>query len=211
MNRYDMYCPIARALDVLGDRWTLLVLRELNMGERRFTDLKNNLPGVPPNVLSSRLKALTDEGLVTTRELPPPAARTVYTVTDRGRETAPILRSLVRFGMTDLDDAGPDIEVRPAMVVHAALTPYYDRDAANGVADTYRLVIGGEEHWLSATPGVRPDGGDADLELEGPAWAFVAARQGIRTLSRSIDEGIIAMRGPKRALRDFERVFALSR
>src|SRR4051795_10681242 len=124
VNRYDMYCPIARALDVLGDRWTLLILRELNMGDRRFTDLKQNLPGIPPNVLSSRLKVLADEGLVTTRALPPPAARTVYTVTDRGRETTPILRALVRFGMSDLGDAGPRTDVRPAMVVHAALTPY---------------------------------------------------------------------------------------
>ena len=212
VNRYDMYCPIAKALDVLGDRWTLLILRELNMGDRRFTDLKHNLPGIPPNVLSSRLKVLTDEGLVTTRELPPPAARTVYTVTERGRETAPILRALVRFGMGDLEDAGPRSDVRPTMVVHAALTPYYDRDAAAGIEDTYRLVIEGEEHWLSASPGVRPDrSDDPDLVLEGPAWAFVAARQGTRTLADAIDDGIVSMQGSKRALRGFERVFALNR
>lgn len=212
VNRYDMYCPIARALDVLGDRWTLLILRELNMGDRRFTDLKRNLPGIPPNVLSSRLKILVDEGLVTTRELPPPAARTVYTVTDRGSETTPILLALVRFGMADLDEAGPDTAIRPAMVVHAALSPYYDRDAAAGLDDVYRLVIDGEEHWLASTPGVRPDGtGDADLVLEGPAWSFVAARQGAQSLRDAVDEGIVALTGSKRALRRFERVFALSR
>lgn len=212
VNPYDMYCPIARALDVLGDRWTLLILRELNMGERRFTDLKRNLPGIPPNVLSSRLKVLAEEGLVTTRDLPPPAARTVYTVTDRGRETTPILRALVRFGMADLDEAGPETAVRPAMVVHAALAPFYDRDAAAGLDDVYRLVIDGEEHWLAAAPGAGPVGtGVADLVLEGPAWAFVAARQGTRTLDESIADGTIARTGPVRALRGFERVFALSR
>src|SRR5256885_258775 len=71
MSAYDMYCPIARALDVLGERWSLLILRELALGEQRFTDLKRSVVGIPPNVLSSRLKTLTEEGLVTTRELPP--------------------------------------------------------------------------------------------------------------------------------------------
>ena len=212
VNRYDMYCPIARALDMLGDRWTLLILRELNMGDRRFTDLKHNLPGIPPNVLSSRLKVLVDEGLATTRELPPPAARTVYTVTERGRDTAPILRALVRFGMDELEAAGPDTVVRPSTVVHAALSPYFDCDAATGLDEIYRLVIDGEEHWLASAPGVRPDGsGDADLVLAGPAWAFVAARQGTQTLGDAVDAGIVEMTGPKRSLRGFERVFALSR
>jgi len=93
-----MYCPIARALDVLGERWTLLILRELAGGDQRFTDLKRLVVGIPPNVLSNRLKALVDEGVVETRELPPPAARTVYGLTGRGREAMPVLRALARWG-----------------------------------------------------------------------------------------------------------------
>jgi len=66
--RYDeQYCPIARALDVLGDRWTLLILRELVNGDQRFTDLRTSLPGIAPTVLTQRLRALTDQGLVTTK------------------------------------------------------------------------------------------------------------------------------------------------
>src|SRR3954451_13470408 len=92
VHGYQQYCPIARALDVLGDRWTLLILRELtNAGDRRFTDLRRSLPGIAPGLLSDRLKALAEHGLVTTRELPPPAARTVYAITPRGREAAPVL------------------------------------------------------------------------------------------------------------------------
>ena len=88
--RYDeQYCPIARALDVLGDRWTLLILRELVNGDQRFTDLRTNLPGIAPTVLTQRLRALTEEGLVTTKELPPPAARSVYTLTERGPSCRP--------------------------------------------------------------------------------------------------------------------------
>src|SRR5215207_1372937 len=102
---YDQYCPIARSLDLIGDRWTLLVVRELSLEPQRFTDLRSHLPGIPPNVLSQRLKRLADSGLVATEELPPPAARSVYTLTPRGRETAPILRELIRFGLPELEPA----------------------------------------------------------------------------------------------------------
>jgi DNA-binding HxlR family transcriptional regulator len=212
VSRYDMYCPIARALDILGDRWTLLILRELNLGDHRFTDLKRDLPGIPPNVLSSRLKALIEHDLVATRELPPPAARTVYTITERGRDTAPILRSLVRFGVPELQPAGPATEVRPATAVQAGLVPYYDRDAASGIDERYLLIVDGEEHRLSSLPGQRPDhrGTDFDLVLAGPAWAFMAARQGHPSLADSMaDHTVVRQAGSRRALRNFQRIFAL--
>ena len=78
--RYDeQYCPIARALDVLGDRWTLLILRDLVGSDQRFTDLRRRLPGIAPTLLTQRLRTMMAEGLVATKELPPPAARSVYT------------------------------------------------------------------------------------------------------------------------------------
>ncbi len=99
---YDQYCPVAAALDVVGDRWTLLIMRELVAGDRRFTDLKDRLPGIAPNLLSDRLRDLQAEGLVEHKELPPPAARTVYAATTLGRELVPVLRSLARFGVSRL-------------------------------------------------------------------------------------------------------------
>src|SRR3954449_1520123 len=136
-----MYCPIARALDVLGERWTLLILRELALGDQRFTDLRRRVAGIPPNVLSARLKTLVEEGLVVTRELPPPAARTVYSLTGRGRDAMPVLRALARWGNAALDPAGPDTPVRPDAVVAGAFVPYYDRAAAATVEERYRLVL----------------------------------------------------------------------
>lgn len=209
-SAYDMYCPIARALDVLGERWTLLILRELALGDRRFTDLKRSIAGIPPNVLSARLKALRTEGLVDTRELPPPAARTVYVLTDRGREAFPVLRALARWGFAMLEPAEPATPVHPLAVVASMLIPYYDRTAADGVDERYLLVIDGEEFRLSSVPGDRAaDRREPDLVLDGPAWAFVAARQGPRTLADLIDQGVVRRTaGSQGTLRTFERVFS---
>lgn len=212
-SAYDMYCPIARALDVLGERWTLLIVRELSLGEQRFTDLRRSIVGVPPNVLSSRLKALQQEGLVATRELPPPAARTVYVLTDRGRDALPILRALARWGFPELPTADPSTSVRPVSVVSAAFLPFYDRHAAVGIEERYLLVVDGEPFWLSSVPGERPTGGhaEADLGLEGPAWAFVAARQPDQTLDDLIADGTIGKtKGTAAAQRNFQRVFSLA-
>jgi DNA-binding HxlR family transcriptional regulator len=206
-----MYCPIARALDVLGERWTLLILRELALGERRFTDLKRSVAGIPPNVLSARLKALRADGLVDTLELPPPVARTVYVLTDRGREAFPVLRALAKWGFPMLEEARPDTQVKPISVVASMYIPYYDRRAAEGIDERYSLTIDGEPFRLSSVAGDRAVGDrPADLALDGPAWAFVAARQGPRSLGRLVDDGVIdRTTGSARTLRNFERVFAL--
>jgi DNA-binding HxlR family transcriptional regulator len=209
---YDMYCPISRALDVLGERWTLLILRELAIGEQRFTDLRRSVVGIPPNVLSSRLKSLLDHDVVTTKELPPPAARTVYTLTARGRDALPILRSLARWGFPELEEATPATGVSPRMVAYTGFTPFYDANAADGIAERYLLLVDGEEIWLSTVRGERPaPGTDPDLTLEGPAWAFIALRQRAATLADLIDDGTIRRtRGSARTQRTFERVFSLA-
>jgi len=95
---YDQYCPVAEALDVVGERWTLLIVRELLHGPQRFTDLRVALPGIPPNLLTSRLRELEEGGLIGRRELPAPAARTVYELTEEGRGLEPTIRALARLG-----------------------------------------------------------------------------------------------------------------
>jgi hypothetical protein len=120
-----------------------------------------------------------------------------------------VLRALVRFGFPDLEAAGPDTAVRPITVIHAGLIPFYDRAAAAGIEERYLLVIDGEEHWLSSVPGEQPDGtGAPDLVLEGPAWAFIAARQGGPTLAEAIADGTIHRTGSAKSQRSFERVFS---
>ena len=93
---YDLFCPIARALDLIGDRWTLLILRDVSLfGPRRFSELRANLQGVPPTLLSTRLKTLVDEGILERSE---ENHAVTYGFTDRGREIRPVLAALRDFG-----------------------------------------------------------------------------------------------------------------
>jgi DNA-binding HxlR family transcriptional regulator len=101
-RRYDQYCPVARALDMVGERWTLLIARELLLGPRRFTDLAEGLPGIGTSVLTTRLKELEQRGLVARRTLPPPAGSVVYELTDQARGLARVLAALADWGMNVL-------------------------------------------------------------------------------------------------------------
>ena len=109
MRSYDEYCALAKSLDVVGDRWTLLIVRELELrGACRYTDLRNGLPGIATNLLADRLRDLENEGLVAREEAPPPIASTLFRLTPRGAELRPVLESLVRWGMPFMteDNAG---------------------------------------------------------------------------------------------------------
>lgn len=109
---YDQYCSAARALDLVGDRWTLLIVRELLAGPRRYTDLHADLPGVSTDVLASRLKDMERDGLTTRRRLPPPGAAYVYEITDRGRRLLPVLQALGSWGEAELGERRPTDAVR---------------------------------------------------------------------------------------------------
>jgi DNA-binding HxlR family transcriptional regulator len=106
MRSYDQFCGLARSLDLVGDRWTLLILRELLLGDRRFTDLVDGLPGIPRNLLSARLAELSDEGLLERVDLSPPTAVTIYRLTDVGADIEPVLLALTRWGFPHLGDPG---------------------------------------------------------------------------------------------------------
>ena len=95
---YSQYCPIACSLGLVGERWTLLVVRELMQGPKRYTDLVDGLHGIGTNILAARLKELEAAGLVERRKLPPPAASTVYELTPSGQQLRPVLHELARFG-----------------------------------------------------------------------------------------------------------------
>ena len=100
MKSYGQYCAVARALDVVGDRWTLLIVRELlTQGPCRYTDLRAGLPGIASNLLSTRLKELEAAGLITRVAAPPPIATTLFELTDRGRQPKDVLYSLGRWGL----------------------------------------------------------------------------------------------------------------
>src|SRR5919198_6110493 len=95
---YEQFCGVARALDLVGERWALLVVRDLVLGPKRFTDLRRGLPGMGTNILAARLKELEHAGVVRRRTLPPPAASAVYELTEWGHELEPVVLALGRWG-----------------------------------------------------------------------------------------------------------------
>src|SRR5918999_7543 len=140
-QRYQQYCALARALDVVGNRWTLLILRELRPGPRRFTDLVEGLPGISRKLLSERLRDLEQDGIVTRTELPPPAARHVYELTDDGRELAVAMGPLAVWGMRRLGLLTADQSFQPRWSA-VAMAMAANRVAAEGVNDTYQYMVG---------------------------------------------------------------------
>lgn len=203
---YDQYCTIATALDLIGDRWTLLVLRELSFGEQRFTDLKAGLPGIATNLLTERLRGLEDAGLVEQYVLPAPAARTVYRLTRDGVRIRPVLTAIAKFGLPYLEEP-KDGQVRPRMAVFGGAGAMFDPVAAVGVDLRIRFVLDGDEHWLEVRNGklVRADRtAEPDLTFTGSAAALFELTRGgdLADLSPRL-----VVEGPVEARRTFERCF----
>jgi DNA-binding HxlR family transcriptional regulator len=121
-RRYDQYCPVAHALELVGERWSLLVVRELLHGPLRYTDLAERLPGIGTNVLASRLRDLETGGVVARRMLPPPAASRVYELTEYGRGLRPVMRELARWGARSLGPPTADDELFPGWLENALET-----------------------------------------------------------------------------------------
>jgi DNA-binding HxlR family transcriptional regulator len=116
---YDQYCPVAHALDLVGERWALLVVRELMHGPKRYTDLAEHLPGIGTNILASRLRDLEACGIVAKRKLPPPAASRIYELTDYGRGLRAVMRELALWGARSLGPPTADDELFPGWLENA--------------------------------------------------------------------------------------------
>jgi DNA-binding HxlR family transcriptional regulator len=121
-KHYDHYCPVAHALDLVGERWALLVVRELMTGPKRYTDLAGHLPGIGTNILASRLRDLEAAGIVTKRTLPPPAASRVYELTEYGQELRTVVRELALWGARSLGPPTDADELFPGWLENALST-----------------------------------------------------------------------------------------
>ncbi len=119
LKRYDAYCPVAHALGLVGERWSLLVILELMHGPKRYTDLTDNLPGIGTNILASRLRDLEAHGLITKRKLPPPAASRVYELTEYGQALRPVIRELAVWGARSLGPPTDDDELFPGWLANS--------------------------------------------------------------------------------------------
>ena len=174
---YRQFCGIARALDLVGERWALLVIRELVLGPKRFTDLREGLPGIATNVLSQRLRELQRDGVVTRRRLPPPAASDVYELTEYGHDLVPVLLALGRWGARTMGARLPEQALQPQWLA-VALKAYFEPQAAGRVRATVDVDLGEQQFTLrldrgelEITPGAN---GAADLTITAEPETFVA-------------------------------------
>lgn len=160
MRSYDDPCGVARALDHVGERWALLVVRELLLGAKRFTDLRAGLPSASQNVLSQRLRELEASGIVRRRKLPPPAASWIYELTERGMALEPVVLALAQWGSRAPMTSSGSLSVDALMM---ALKSTFDAEAARGFAGVVELRLGHDRFQASVSPGgltlIRASGG----------------------------------------------------
>ncbi|MFE4173222.1 winged helix-turn-helix transcriptional regulator [Streptomyces sp. NPDC056909] len=194
MRSYGQYCSIARALDVVGDRWTLLIARELLLqGPCRFTDLKNGLPGIAANLLSTRLKDLEAAGLISREDAPPPIATVLYRLTESGLELEPVLKALGLWGLRFMAEERPDDAFQAQWLAYAPawFTTDADPDAPPAVI---QLVAAGELAVIELRNGqVHTRLGratDPDLVLDGPPRAVLGLLSGLIDLERAGQLGL---------------------
>jgi DNA-binding HxlR family transcriptional regulator/putative sterol carrier protein len=208
---YRQYCALARALDVAGDRWTLLVVRELAPGPRRFTDLIDGLPGISRKLLTQRLRDLERDGVVARQELPPPAARQVYALTDDGRDLAQAMAPLIAWGAKRVGERNPTDSFQPRWpaVGMAALA---DREAAEGVRETYQYLVGDTAfHFVVADGSIEVRDGRAPdpavvLTMDPETWADILSGK-IRT-SSAIASGALVVAGDPQAFERLRKIFS---
>jgi len=172
MRSYGEYCSIAKSLDVVGDRWTLLIVRELSLrGASRYTDLRNGLPGIASNLLADRLRELEHAGVIAREEAPPPIATTLFRLTPRGEQLRPVLDGLSRWGIPLMTEPEPDDTVRSHWLAGALETMLVDRNP-DAPAVTVELQTGDQPIAIEARNGVihtRLGGAESpDLTLAGP-------------------------------------------
>lgn len=180
-RRYHDGCAAAHALDLVGERWALLVVRELLLGPRRFSDLKADLPGISPNVLSQRLKDLEDIGVIIREQLPPPAASWVYGLSEWGRELEPVLQQLGRWGARS--STRPQAPISLATLVTAMKTMFHP-PAAQNLSGTVALALGRDRFQ------VQIEGGGLDVQRGVPLAPDVTLRSDVQTLGRLLFGGL---------------------
>jgi DNA-binding HxlR family transcriptional regulator len=194
MRSYGQYCSIARALDVVGDRWTLLIVRELRLrGPCRFTDLKNGLPGIAANLLSGRLKELEEAALISREAAPPPIATTLYGLTEDGLALEPVLKALGLWGQRYMAVERPDDAFRAQWLAYAPA--WFTTDADPGAPPAViQLVASGEQAVIELGEGqVRTRTGraaDPDLVLDGPPRAVLGLLTGLVDVSGAVQIGL---------------------
>lgn len=172
---YGQFCAAAKALDVLGERWTLLVVRELLLGPRRFTDLLAALSGLGPSVLTSRLRRLEVYGVIRREQLPPPASSWVYQITEAGLGVGLVVKALADWGVQLLGTPVPGETVRAEwLALHMAVS--VPAEAVAGIRESYEIHCDDEVlHLVLTGTGIQPRSGPALSAPDLTIWTDHAA------------------------------------
>jgi DNA-binding HxlR family transcriptional regulator len=208
---YGQFCGIARALELVGERWALLIIRDLLVGPRRFTDLHQGLPRIPTNVLSDRLKELEQSGIVRRRVLPRPAASVVYELTEYGNQLEDVVMRLGVWGAQSLGEPRPEEIITPDSMT-MALRSTFVPEAAGGLRVSYELRLGPVViHAQIENSTIRVGEGplaDADLVIEaGPGVKDLMS--GTLSPRDAIDSGSVQLAGDPALLDRFVEVFRI--
>jgi len=207
MKTYGQFCPVSKSLDVIGDRWSLLIVRELLLrGACRYTDLRAGLPGIATNLLADRLRELEKAGVVVSRLAPPPVATTLFTLTERGADLEGVILALGRWGIPLLHDSEGDddgetfqghwlgIPVRMHMADQSPDQPPVTVAFQTGNGTVYVEASGGELK-TSENPPLEPPA----AEVAGSTIVVIALITGRIGLSEAIDRGLVCT-GDRRAV-----------
>ncbi len=194
MRSYDEYCSIAKSLDVVGDRWTLLIVRELALrGACRYTDVRNGLPGIATNLLADRLRELEHAGVIARENAPPPIATTLYRLTPRGEQLRPVLNDLMRWGLPLMTEQNPSDAVRSHWLAGTLELMLTDRQS-NGAPVTLQVQTGDQPIAIEARNGethiLLGVADNADATLTGPPKPIMGVLLGLLALADAKANGV---------------------
>jgi DNA-binding HxlR family transcriptional regulator len=208
---YEDACGAAHALDLLGERWALLVMRELMLGPKRFSDIRAGLPGISANVLTQRLEGLEAVGVLVRKRLPPPASAQVYELTEWGYEAEPIFQVLGRWAARS-PTHDPSLPLSSASLLLSFRT-MFDPERAGSWRGSVGLKIGQESFIVRVQEdGLEADRGEADaaqVVLTAPAPVIAAAVYGGQPLAGLEEEGALKVEGDRAAAERFVTFFPL--
>jgi len=209
---YNQYCPVARAMEVVGGRWTMLIIRELFSGPKRYTDFMDRLPGIGTNMLAARLKELENDKVICKAKLPPPAASTVYELTEFGHMLDPVITNLAKFGLHFLNPPRPRDQYRPSWVV-LGLQASFRPEEAKGVDEAYEFRVDGETfHVVVENETVRAALGPAykpNIIITAKKREMAMLAAGKEIPKKSWEQGNISVTGDQSALDRCHRIFGL--
>lgn len=208
---YDDGCAAAHALDLVGERWALLVVRELLLGPKRFTDLRAGLPHASPNVLAQRLRGLEEAGIVRRRRLPPPAASRVYELTDWGEELEPVIIRLGRWGARS--PSKPDDAPLGVDSLILSFRTMFDPAAAEGLEASYELRLEEDRFRARVSGGSfeveRGNSGRPDAIIEADSATLAKLVYEGRPLAEALSSGDMKVQGDEAAIEHFLTLFPL--